>query len=81
MFHFGKGSEISKKTALISFPVGTISIKFAVQILDKESIPLLISIDELDRWVLFYNNTSDRRNQFETGEFAAVIRNGQHTLV
>lgn len=81
MIHFGNGSEKSQSTALISFPIGSIAITFAVHILKEADVLLITGTEDMDHWGIYYNNISDRLIHPETGQFAHVVREGQHAFV
>lgn len=72
--HFGNGYETSQNTALISFPVGAITVTFAPNILQEANVPLLMNIDKMDIWGLCCSNLFGRLIHSETGQFAQFIR-------
>lgn len=70
MIHLGNASEMSHGTAKVSFLLDVISVKFAAHTLDKESASLLIGVDELNHWGIYWSNISDRLIYCKTGQFA-----------
>lgn len=79
--HLGNGFEISQGTSLISFPIGAVTVTFAAHVLQEANAPLLTGIDEIGFWELYVNNLSDQLSHSDTGQFAYVIRDGQHPFI
>lgn len=77
---FGKGSAQSFGTAIISFPFNNTTLSFTIHIIDGD-IPLLLSLYDMDRLGLYYNNTSDQLIHSETGQSVRVDRCHGHAFL
>lgn len=81
MCHFGNGSEISQYTAPISFPVSTLNITLEAHILIDAVVPLLICIDEMDKWGPYFNNITNRLIHLDSNQYISVPRDGNHPFI
>lgn len=79
--YFGNGSERSQGVASISFPLGALTITFYAHILRDAVVPLLICIDEMVRWGLYFNNIANRLVHSPTGQYLSVLREGAHPFI
>lgn len=81
MCHFGNGSEQFQWTASTSFPLGAITITFDANILVDANVPLLICIDEIDSWGLYFNNITNRFIHTPSGQYISVARDAAHPFI
>ena len=64
--HFGVGNAKSLGVATISFPLKDQKLSVSIHILD-EDLPLLLSLADMDRLQLYYNNVEDKLIHTVTG--------------
>ena len=75
---FGKGSSCSSGIAKCTIPFGTFTIDFEVQILADADIPILLSLADMDRMMLKYDNIQDILEHIPSGEKVSVHRKYGH---
>lgn len=79
--HFGNGSENSEGTALISFPLGAITVTIEALIFRDGTVPLLICIDEMDRRGLYFDSIKNCLVHTPTNQTIPVTRDGAHSFI
>lgn len=77
---FGIGSELSKGTATVEFPLGDLCLSFDVHIVNAD-VPLLMSIDDIERLGVYLNNWTDELVHALSGQTAIVTRKYGHPFV
>lgn len=81
MCHLEIDSEISQETASISFPLGPLTVTFHAHILLDTTMPLLVSIDELNHRGLYFNNKTNYLIHMTSWEMYSYHPDATHALV
>lgn len=71
-YHIGVGSSRSKGTAKITFQIGDMRFDFKVYAVEK-NVPILVSIDYLDRVRVLYDNLTEWLIHFGLGSIAILL--------
>lgn len=72
--HFGNSSEKSQGIARITFPLDALTITFYAHILRDAIVLLLICIEEMDRWGLYFNNIENRLAHSPTCQTLSAVK-------
>lgn len=77
---FGKGTSKSYGTATIAFPIGVTTLAFEVHILEDATadIPVLMSLQDMDRLRVSYDNLTDTLLHAPTSQKGKVTRKYGH---
>lgn len=81
MCHFGNRSEMSQGTAKIRFPLGALTMTFTAHIILDVTVPVLLFIDEMDHWGLYFNNIINHFIHLDSVQFISITRDGKHTFI
>lgn len=79
--HFGNGSEKSHGTAPIHFPLGATTVTFQAHILQEVTVPLLIFIDEMKLWGIYFNNIENTLVHTPRDQCINIKREGAHPFI
>lgn len=71
--NFGIGGTSSIGVATIAFPVNNVILKFSLHIINSD-LPILLSLADMDRLRVHYNNLADKLYHVPTGYFARISR-------
>lgn len=78
--HFGIGSETSKGTANISFPLGDLWLSFDVHIVTAD-VPILLGLPHMDELGIYFNNLTDEIVHTASGQSIKAIRKFGHAFI
>lgn len=78
--HFGNGSTTSIGIAVVDFPLGPTWVSIDVHVLTTR-VPILLSLADMDRLQIFYNNLNDKVIQPETNATQPIIRKFGHPFI
>lgn len=77
---FGISSSQSVGVADVEFPISNIVLKFSMHIIDTD-LPILLSLADMDRLQVHYNNLEDKLYHVPSGHIAKVSRKFDHPFI
>lgn len=80
VYHFSIGSTTSLGVAKINISIGGLWFSFNVDVVDAD-VPILMSIDDMDRIGVYYNSLDDKIVRPHTSAKAEVIRLCGHSYL